>query len=313
LQPAHWFLLAGLFWFPWIYSTANLFLVAWPVRGVTQAVIDWWFSNNLIFVCFGLLGLGTAFYLLSKISARPLQATNYALFAFWTFVLFAPWCGMPQTAPIPAWLPAASGVASGLMVVPVIALCVVYFKTVYGVKVECKGGPYCHAKFAMAAFILSALMLLCWGCPVFGKIVDLTWFGPAQVYMQLFGFFAIVICAGIYESLAGVMGFELPFPGFVRLQHWAFMIGLALLVVPLAWCGIHQGFKMEDATISFSDIIQGTLLGLRVTSMGWLFLLLGSLMLAANIFVMTVKWHLGVVMCVKDAITAPLETQEVKS
>ncbi|HEV2320407.1 MAG TPA: hypothetical protein VGV18_11695, partial [Verrucomicrobiae bacterium] len=52
LAPAHWFLLAALFWFPWIYSTANLFLVAWPVRGVAQAVIDWWFSNNLIFVWF---------------------------------------------------------------------------------------------------------------------------------------------------------------------------------------------------------------------------------------------------------------------
>src|SRR5208282_957151 len=48
LQPAHWFLLAALFWFPWIYSTANLFLLAWPVRGVTQAMIDWWYSNNLI-------------------------------------------------------------------------------------------------------------------------------------------------------------------------------------------------------------------------------------------------------------------------
>jgi cytochrome c oxidase cbb3-type subunit 1 len=313
LQPAHWFLLAGLFWFPWIYSTANLFLVAWPVRGVAQAVIDWWFSNNLIFVCLGLLGLGVAFYLLSKISARPLQATNYALFAFWTFVLFAPWCGMPQTAPVPAWLPAASGVASALMVVPIIALIVVYWKTVYGVKVECKGGPYCQAKFAIAAFILSSLMLLSWGCPHFGRIVDLTWFGPAQVDMQLFGFFIIAICAGIYELLAGVMGFELPFPKFVRFQHWAFMIGLLLLVVPLAFGGIQQGFKMQDASVSFPDVFQGTLLYLRIASMGWLFLLLGSLMLAANIFIMTIKWHVGVVKCVISAVNAPLGTEEVKS
>ena len=41
LYPSHWFLLAALFWFPWIYSTANLFLITHhPVRGVAQAAID---------------------------------------------------------------------------------------------------------------------------------------------------------------------------------------------------------------------------------------------------------------------------------
>ena len=30
LYPSHWFLLAALLWFPWIYSTANLFLVVRP-------------------------------------------------------------------------------------------------------------------------------------------------------------------------------------------------------------------------------------------------------------------------------------------
>src|SRR5476651_1587305 len=49
LYPSHWFLLAALVWFPWIYSTANLFLAtSHPVRGVTQAVIGWWFADNLI-------------------------------------------------------------------------------------------------------------------------------------------------------------------------------------------------------------------------------------------------------------------------
>ena len=58
LYPSQWFLVAALFWFPWIYSTANLFLVAWPVRGVAQAVIGWWFANNLLVVWTGLVGSG---------------------------------------------------------------------------------------------------------------------------------------------------------------------------------------------------------------------------------------------------------------
>jgi hypothetical protein len=52
---------------------------------------------------------------------------------------------------------------------------------------------------------------------------------------------------------------------------------------------------------------------LRVSTLGLAILLLGSLMLAANIFVMTIRWKLGLVTTVLDAVQAPLETQEVKS
>jgi cytochrome c oxidase cbb3-type subunit I len=313
LQPAHWFLLASLFWFPWIYSTANLFLVAWPVRGVTQAVIDWWFSNNLIFVWLGLAGLGIAFYLLPKIAGRPLQDRYFALFVFWTFILFAPWCGIPQGAPVPAWLPAASTVASALMVIPLIALVVVFVKTVCCANVQCKGGPFCYAKFGTVVFLLSILMVIASGCPHFGRMSGMTWFTEAQTMLQIFGFFAIVVCGAVYELLPGVMDFELTFPKFVRFQHWMFMLGVAFLVLPLAIGGIEQGLKLEDPTVSFADVTQTMLMFLRVSTLGLLFLLLGSLLFAANIFGMTFKWQFGLVKCVANAIKAHLETEEVKS
>jgi cytochrome c oxidase cbb3-type subunit 1 len=313
LQPPQWFLLASLFWFPWIYSTANLFLVAFPVRGVAQAVIDWWFTNNLLFVWLGLVGLGIAFYLMSKIPGRPVQGTYYTQFGFWTFILFAPWCGMPQEAPMPAWLPAASSVASALTLIPLIAFGAVYCKTTCGVNVECKGGPYCYAKFATMAFILSSLMWLCCNCPHFGRILDQTWFVPAQTQFQIWGFFAIAVCGAIYELLPGVMEFELPLPKFVRFQHWAFMAGVALLVVPLAWGGIVQGLNLHNPNVPFTNILQGTLLYLRISTMGLLLLLLGSLMFAANIFLMSTKWHMGLVKCITTVIKDSLAAGEVKS
>ena len=313
LQPPHWFLLAALFWFPWIYSTANLFLVAWPVRGVAQAVIDWWFSNNLIFVWLGLVGLGVAFYLLSKIAGRPLQSQYHALFGFWTFVLFAPWCGIPQGAPVPSWLPSASTVASFLTLVPLLAFAIVFVSTIRGVSVECKGGPYCYAKFATVAFIVSALMLLATGCPHCARILGMTWYIPAQTYLQIFGFFAIVICGAAYESLPGVLGFELPFRGFVRGQHWLFMLGLAFLVLPLAIGGIEEGLKMQNPAISFGEIRNGTLIYLRISSLGLLFLLLGSLMFAANVFAATTIWLNQQAKAIATSFAGLFEAEEVKS
>lgn len=313
LQPPHWFLLAALFWFPWIYSTANLFLVAWPVRGVTQAVIDWWFSNNLIFVWLSLVGLGVAFYLLPKISGRPLQRQYYAIFGFWTFVLFAPWCGMPQGAPVPSWIPSASTVASLLTLIPLLAIANTFVSTIRGVNLKCKGGPYCYAKFATVAFLVSALMLLATGCSHFGGHFGMTWYVPAQTYLQIFGFFAIVICGAAYESLPGVMGFELPFRGFVRAQHWFFMSGLAFLVLPLAIGGISEGLKMQNPSIGWHEITASTLNYLRISTAGLFLLLLGSLMFAANIFSATAIWQTRLAKSLAASFASPFEAEEVKS
>src|SRR5207244_625566 len=57
LFVSQWFLLRALFRFPWIYSTANLLLLAFPVRGMAQPVIAWWYAGNLQVVWLGLVGL----------------------------------------------------------------------------------------------------------------------------------------------------------------------------------------------------------------------------------------------------------------
>jgi cytochrome c oxidase cbb3-type subunit 1 len=200
-----------------------------------------------------------------------------------------------------------------LVILPLIALVKVFAQTVSGTKVECKGGPYCYAKFGTVIFIISTLMTIPLGCPHFGRTAGQTWYVPALEYLQLFGFFAIVVCGGIYELLPRIMDFELPFPKFVRFQHWCYMIGVAFLVVPLAVGGVVQGLKMQDPNIAFVDIVQGTLMYLRVSTLGLALLLVGSLMLAANIFSMIIRWKLGLVKSVLAAVQAPLETQEVKS
>jgi cytochrome c oxidase cbb3-type subunit 1 len=281
---------------------------------VAQSVIDWWFSNNLLFVWLGLVGLGVAFYLISKISGRPLQRHYFAAFAFWSFILFAPWCGIPQGAPVPSWLPSASAVASFLTLIPLISVAIVFFRSICGVNVVCKGGPYCYAKFATVAFLLSALMYLATGCSHFSSIVGMTWYMPAQMYLQIFGFFTVAICGAIYEALPGVMDFELPFRGFVRAGHWMLMLGLLFLVLPLAIGGIGEGLKMRNPNIPFHDISQGTLIYLKVATLGLCFLLLSSLMLAANIFTMTATWKLKLVKSFLAVFASwNAETPEVKS
>ena len=85
------------------------------------------------------------------------------------------------------------------------------------------------------------------------------------------------------------------------------------MVLPLAVGGVGQGLKMQSAGVGFSDVTKSTLPLLRVSTMGLLFLLLGSLLFAANIFAMTIKWKLALLKSLIIAIKKPLETAEVKS
>jgi cytochrome c oxidase cbb3-type subunit 1 len=278
---------------------------------MAQAVIDWWFSNNLIFVWLALVGIGTAFYLLPKLSGRPLHSHYLALFAFWTLILFGSWCGIPQGAPVPAWLPTASSVAAVLTLVPLLVIAIIAWKTVCGANVACKGGPLCYVKFGTAAFILSGVMLIGAACPRFSRVVEFTWFGPAQTQLQILGFFAIVMCGAIYELLPRVMNFELPFPKFVRIQHWLFMLGVLLWFGSLAVGGVAQGMKPHDPSVAFADSTGAALMALRVGTTGLLLILLGALLFAANIFAMTFKWKLALLKSGYAAIKAPLETETV--
>jgi cytochrome c oxidase cbb3-type subunit 1 len=135
LYVSQWFLFAALFWFPWIYSTAQLLLVTFPARGVAQSVIAWWYADNLQFVWLWLAGLGVVFYLAPKLTSRELQNRNLALFAFWIILLFGSWGGIPNSAPVPAWMPALSTVGTVLTTLALLAVGLSVWKTARG------GGP----------------------------------------------------------------------------------------------------------------------------------------------------------------------------
>jgi len=305
--PTHWYLITALFLFPWIYSVANILIVGWPVRGVVQAVIAWWFGNNLVFLWTSLVGIGTAFYFLPKFCGRPLQTYFYALFAFWTLLIFGSLRGVPVGAPVPAWLPALSSLNSLMLVVPVIALAVIGWQTVRGATgEECNGGPFCMIRFGFVAFLLSALLLIAASCPQISRLTQFTWFGAAQTELQLYGFFTITMFGAIYYILPRAAGIEFAFPKLIRVQHWCAMLGLVIFVASLVIGGVMQGVKLQNPNLAFVDSTTAMLPYLRASTMGLLFLLLANLLFALNIFIMIASWKWSVARAVFAAVTAPL-------
>jgi cytochrome c oxidase cbb3-type subunit 1 len=314
LNPSQWFLLAALFWFPWIYFTANYLLLSHtPVRGVVQAIVAWWYSGNLNLVWFGLVGLAVVFHFMQDFMKRDLHSRQLVWFAFWTIILFASWSGIPLSAPVPAWIPALSTVANVLTLVTVLSVMMNIFKTCgHGCSQKENPPPGKFIAFGAMAFALSWLMNVFASVPGVAAYTNLTWFTVAQWQLNIFGFVGMALFGAIYCIVPPVTGIEWPCMKSPRRHFWLAGIGIVLIALPLAIGGLVQGFNWHNAKMSNVDVAKNALNFLRVSTIGELLILLGNLMLLGNLIGLSVRYYRTHFVPVYKEATAELKPAEAK-
>jgi cytochrome c oxidase cbb3-type subunit I len=284
LYVSQWFLLAALFWFPWIYSTALALLIIDPVRGIMQAVVHWWYLANLSWVALGFLGLGILFYAIPRMAGRPLHSEYQALAAFWMLALFATWTGIPDTAPLPAWIPAVSIVFSVLTLVPLLTLAQNWHQTLAGSYGEVGSRwPLALAVFSAAAFLLAGFLMVVAALPAVSQVVQFSFFTPARQWLFLYGFLAMAVFAGFYLMLPDLLEGSLSSGTLVKTHAWCAALGISLYVVPMLIGGLAQGRALQDPTIVFADALGPGLMALRIATLGDLLMLIGHMALLGNL------------------------------
>jgi cytochrome c oxidase cbb3-type subunit 1 len=314
LYVSQWFLFAALFWFPWIYSTANLLLQGFRVRGMAQAVIAWWYSDNLLVVWLGLVGLAAVFYFVPKLTSRELHSRYLALLAFWMLILFGSWGGIPASAPVPAWMPALSVVTTVLGVIPVIAVALNVHWTLEGKCSQLMRNPSLQfVGFGLVAFVVVGLASAVTALPTVNQVTQFTWFTIGTGLLNSYGFFAMVIFGAIYYIVPQLIGQEFPFPKLVRVHFWAAAVGVVLFVVPLAIGGIAQGLKLQHADVAFTDIARGTLPFLRASTMGDLLMALGHVMFLVNLGGLVFQFYRARAVSAWAEATTEIKTAEARA
>jgi cytochrome c oxidase cbb3-type subunit I len=283
LYTSHWFLLAGVFWFPWIYSTATRLLVARPVRGALQAALDWWYMNNLSRVFFGAIGIGTIFYFIPKMTKRPLYSHGLGMFAFWGIVIFGSWGGILPGTPLPSWMPALSTVAAVLVVIPVLAVGMNFWRTGSG---DCSAvrdkAEFRFICFGTMAFVVGTLVLAAASLRRVNKFTNFTWFVSAEQQWMLYGFFAMTMFGAIYYIVPRITGVGIC-ERRMGLNFWAAAVGIAIYALALAVGGIEEGLALDERSQTFTEIMEKSLMPLRISAMGDLLMLLANVVLLLNL------------------------------
>lgn len=283
LFVSQWFFFTALFWFAWIFTTAVLLLLAFPVRGVVQAVIAWWFFDNFQVVWLGLTGLAAVLFFVPALTNRPLHSYYLAVLTYWMLVLFGGWGGVPGRAPVPAWLPALSTVATVLTVMPLITVGLNLWRTVEGRISELfRGDVLRFFGVGVIAFILAGAMRVLGALLEPGQALSFSWFAVATAHLNFYGFFAFTMFGAVYAILPRLTGLEFPWPAMVRAHFWLALAGVLLLCLPLAAGGLVQAFRLQNANIAFVDVMKGTLPFLRIATIGDLLLAVGNAVLLLN-------------------------------
>ncbi len=313
LFVSQWYLLAALFWFPWIYSTANLLLLTVRVRGMAQAVIAWWYADNLLVVWLGLVGLAAVFYFVPKLTGRELHSRYLALMTFWMLILFGSWGGIPESAPVPAWMPVSSAVARGLGVIGILAVALNVHATLAGQCSRLMAHPSLRfIGFGVVAFIIGGLMSAAGALSAVTRVTQFTWFTVARDLLNYYGFFAMVMFGAAYYIVPRVMGIEFPSAKLVRAHFWVAAAGILLFVVPLAVGGIGQGLRLQHASLPFNDITHGTLPFLRVSTTGDLLISLGHLMFLGNLAGLIIRFYRARAVSAWAAATVEIKPAETR-
>jgi len=278
---AHWYAVAALFLFPWLFSVAQVMLLWVPVRGVLQAVVAGWFAQGMWTLWIAPLALAGAYYVVPRVSGRVLPSYDSAPLGFWCLLLVGGWTGGRHLigGPAPAWI---ATVAVGAAVV----LLFHYFVVVLNLRAGFAGGGISlrFISFGVAAYAFGGLVDAVTAVRGVAAMTQFTHFDEAQRQFALHGAATMMLFGTMYFALPRIVGRSWASRGLVLGHFTLSALGILLLAACLGAAGWVQGEALNDPKTAFSEIAGLTRNWLLGATAAQALLLFANILLAVNFF-----------------------------
>ena len=292
VYASQWYLVAGFLAFPWIFLIAAAMLFLYPITGVTQPLVANWYAGGLLWLWFGSVGAAFLYYLIPKLSGKPIMAYDLARFGFLALVLAGAWTGAARLAggPFPAWI-ITVGISSSLLLLVFFVVTGINFLGSMGTaRGALANNTVLQFAFAGAlSLLLSGVASALLPLRSINEVVQFTIAWEAQHFLLLYGFFSMVAFAGVYYALPRILQRDWPMPFMITAHLYTAVIGLFLVVLPLALGGWYQGTAMNDPSIPFVEVVRTSTVWMLGRSLGWLFLIFGHLAFSLNLVLFLVE------------------------
>jgi cytochrome c oxidase cbb3-type subunit 1 len=276
---SHWYAVAALFLFPWMFSAAQAMLIWTPVRGVLQAVAAGWFAQGVWTLWLAPLALAVAYYVVPKVTGRALPGYEFAPHGFWTLIVIGAWTGGRHLVggPLPAWIATIAIVSCTLLLFHTLVVALNLRGALGGGGTALK-----FISFGLAAYIFGALVDAVTAFRSVALVLQFTHFTTAQQQLALYGGVSMILFGGIYFAVPRLTGRPWASAAFVAGHRVTVVLGILLLVVSLAAAGWIQGHDLNNPKVSFADIADHTRPWLLAATAAQLILLTANLLLLVN-------------------------------
>ncbi|MDF1861888.1 MAG: cbb3-type cytochrome c oxidase subunit I [Verrucomicrobiales bacterium] len=248
------YLVGAAIWFPWIFLTANI-LINKGTAPVMGAGLSAWYITNLIYFWMAPVSLAVAYYIIPKISGRPIFSYPLATASFWLLAFLAGWTGFSRFmgGPFPAWMSAVSGAATIFILLAVFATVINLMITLKGCSKLWEYSPSLRfTVFGMLMLALYAVLSALSSTYSFGKNLQFSHFIVGLDTLAFYGFFSMTIFGAIYFIVPRITGAEWPSGDRIRTHFWFSTYGILTLVITMLIGGIAQGGDMAVWDRAFS-------------------------------------------------------------
>lgn len=276
------YVLVGLFAFPWIFLTANIFLNHYSLTnplGAFGAGINAWYVSTLILLFFTPIGIGACYYFIPKITGKPVYSYQLAQFGFWGLIVLGGWTGFNKYmgGPLPTWMPAISGMAFVLLLVPAGVVGLNNHLTTLG-----KHGLIESSPTLRFVFVGSVCYLLMSGV---GALLGTFWSGSTMQFthaeygfhlLAIYGFFSMTMFGAVYYIVPRLTGCEWLSVRLIRNHFWFSVYGISALVICMLIGGLAQGASLNSPD-NWNQPVIGSIVNARGYLIGralaWAFIL----------------------------------------
>ncbi|MEM9478992.1 MAG: cbb3-type cytochrome c oxidase subunit I [Verrucomicrobiota bacterium] len=290
---AQWYILGACVWFPWLYLTANVFIHLLPGAAVMKTAVNAWYTNGVLFLVLGPMGLAAAYYLIPKILGRPIYSYQLAQLGFWGLAIFGGWAGMHKLVggPLPSWMPGVGGAATLFMLMPVIAVAINHHMTTRGQHNAMSYSPTMRftAIGAISYTLLNVVAALYCVFPI-AEITQLTLASIGFQMLGIYAFFSMTMFGAIYFIVPRVTQTEWRSAKRINQHFWFSAYGTVMLVGLMIVGGLSQSAENNNLDVpNYSGVVNVGMFYVRGLAVTFLLLLYAN----ANFFFHLVSMTLG--------------------
>jgi cytochrome c oxidase cbb3-type subunit I len=290
---SQWYLLAAMIWFPWVFITANTLLHCLTGHPVMAAGINAWYKSALVFLFFTPVALGTAYYLVPKVTGRPVHSYSLAQLGFWSLAVIAPWAGMQKMmgAPVPYFLPYVGAAATVLLFIPIIAAAVNLTRTAITSPGVVSASPSLRFTITgiagMAVLGFAAVFLNLPGSTL--RLTQFSLSGYGFEILALYGFFSFVMFGAVYFIVPRVTRREWLSSRLIKMHFFLSLYGVITVALVALFGGLQQGMAQEDHTQPWVNAATHAYPYALATTIAWGFILFSNIFFFLHLALMWLR------------------------